>query len=479
METPGDERNPVPTRECKHLHYFNKGIAKALPQLINAPVIYPGHSANEVSMVERIVSFAAFNNLPVFRWAKPAFGKKDNQNANMVFNLHNEFSNSAAIYPGLFGYFVQGLPVRINHNASLEGRVVNGTMGTLHSLSPFDITEIDKKVAEAKKRDLSGSVAGTIIDISTPIGVYIDCPTAEECFRNGKVCFLSDPVNDVKRRETVTLAKKTSSTRAKVVVLSDSGYVSALGGTCYSFQGQTMPYNFFDLNDSHGNPITLAYFLVCISRIKDSMNCFVMPFINEEEQKKKLYALCHPDLWYIWNTAYDENGIFQPDRIKPISELRKKYNPNVNKPLRPTFSSTTSRASISAGQQNMQVSTQPASSSISAVAENVSPLFSATTSVPVSAKRKGAPSSSVAVFNLQFMPPPKRKPAMAGRNEISQSSAISPMPLSVHFADDVVSAIKSTSSSGSSIDVRRAPIFEMGIENIGATCYLAVVVQVL
>ena len=170
-ETPGDERNPVPTRECKHLHYFNKGIAKALPQLINAPVIYPGHSANEVSMVERIVAFAAFNNLPVFRWAKPAFGKKDNQNANMVYNLHNEFSNSAAIFPGLFGYFVQGLPVRVNHNASLEGRVVNGTMGTLHSLSPLDITEIDKKVAEAKKRDLSGSVAGTIIDISTPIGV--------------------------------------------------------------------------------------------------------------------------------------------------------------------------------------------------------------------------------------------------------------------------------------------------------------------
>ena len=429
------QRDPIPTRQCRHLHYLNTGIARAIPQLINAPVIYPGHAENDVIMVERIVAFAKFNSLPVFRWAKPAYGKEDNSNARLVFNLHNEFSKSASLNPLLFGYFVQGLPVRVNHNASLEGRVVNGTLGTLHSLRPANVSEVDNKVLEAKR----------------PIGVYLDCPTAEECFRDGKVCFLSDASNDVKRREIITVVKKTSNTQRKDVFLSHSGYDSALGGTCYAFQGQTLPYVIFDLNYSYRNPITLAYFLVCISRIKDSMNCFVMLFIDEEKQKKTLFELKHPDEWYIWNAAYDENGIFQLSRIKPIGELCEKYNPKVNKISRPTSSSSSSSSSSSAA---AAAAAATATATISSLTRSVSfPPVQLNTPLSAAAAATAVAEGSTVSVSKPQQPLPSLQNHGIEETIFPKLTGSMQQRLSVHFADDNIPIMNSVvvHSGGSSL----------------------------
>ena len=359
-------------------------------------------------MLERIVTFAKFHNLPIFRWPLPAYGKEE-KNLQTVQNLHSEdikYSTSKIV--SLYGYYVQDLPVKITHNASLEGRIVNGTTGTLYSIRPTDIVEVENKVKSAKDLDPNNSVAGTIIDISTPECVYIDCPTAEECFRNGNVCFLSDAGDNIKRRDKVVYLKRPVS---RTVLVVDAGYVSALGGTGYAFQGKTIPYVIFDLNYSKGNPITLAYFNLCISRVKDSLNCFVMPLIDEDERKKFLYRLRHEDIWYIWDAAYDDEGIFQVSRLQPISKLTKPYEPSVNAPGRSKPKSKTGQSSLT----------------------------------------KVQPTSS-------------KKMTTTKRTDISEPSEATTVANAVSVFTPTTTSLVSSPAT-------------MGIENIGNTCYLAVVVQ--
>jgi hypothetical protein len=312
-------RYPIPHAQCTHLHYLNPTIVRSMPELVKAPVIYPGHLANDSTMLSRLKIFAEYWNVPVLRWPLPAASEAFEEDINA---MHAD--GTALHFPQLFGYYVQGLPVKINFNASQEVGVVNGTSATLHALCPFDYEGFERHLAIVRQQQPDNSLAGVVIDIATPLGVYLTCPTAYGEFSEpGMVCLLSIPsgVDKIKRDKppvNVSISKK----HKKVLRVYNPGYNSGLGGTPYVFQGETLfDGNGVDVNFSLGNPLTLAFLVVALTRVKESKRCFLMPFCKVKNPFEKLLLLRHPDEWFIWNNAYDSDGVFQWSLVKPIEEL--------------------------------------------------------------------------------------------------------------------------------------------------------------
>ena len=312
-------RDPVPHPQCTHLHYLNPTIVRSMPELVKAPVIYPGHLANDSTMLTRLKILAEYLNVPVLRWPLPAVSEAFEDDINA---MHAD--GTALQFPQLFGYYVQGMPVKINFNASQEAGVVNGTSATLHALCPFDYDGFERHLAIVRQEQPGNSLAGVVIDISTPLGVYLTCPSANGEFSEpGMVYLLSIPsgVDKIKRDKppvNVSISKK----HKKVLRVYNPDYNSGLGGTPYVFQGETLFFgNGVDVNFSLGNPLTLAFLVVALTRVKESKRCFLMPFCKVKNPFEKLLLLRHPDEWFIWNNAYDSDGVFQWSLVKPIEEL--------------------------------------------------------------------------------------------------------------------------------------------------------------
>ena len=310
---------PIPHKQCTHLHFLNPSMVRARPEFLRAPVIYPGHNGQYTTLLVRLQVFAESINVPVFRWRLPAATP---QSAEKINALHEE--GNAIQFPQLFGYYVQDLPIKVNFNANLDARVVNGSPGTLYSLCPIDRDDFDSKIATVRRDQPNNCLAGIVIDIDTPLGVYLTCPEAVgEFSKPGMVCLLSNPTgSDVVKRnkKPINLSKgKKWSTYVRVF---NSGYNSGLGGTGYAFEGQTLPHgNGVDLNFTKGIKITLAFLIVALSRVERALDCFIMPFSEVKNPTEELLLIRHPNEWFIWNNSYDENGVFQKSLIKPIAEL--------------------------------------------------------------------------------------------------------------------------------------------------------------
>ena len=173
-------------------------MVRARPEFLRAPVIYPGHNGEYTTLLVRLQVFAESINVPVFRWRLPAATP---QSAEKINALHEE--GNAIQFPQLFGYYVQDLPIKVIFNANLEARVVNGSPGTLFSLCPIDREDFDFKIATVRRDQPNNCLAGIVIDIDTPLGVYLTCPEAVgEFSKPGMVCLLSNPTgNDVVKRK--------------------------------------------------------------------------------------------------------------------------------------------------------------------------------------------------------------------------------------------------------------------------------------
>lgn len=420
-------RYPIPHKQCTHFHFLNPGMVRAKPEILRAPVIYPGHNATHTTMLCRLQVFAESTNVPVFRWRLPPASPKYSAKINAI---HEE--GNALQFPELFGYYVQDLPIKVNFNANLAARVVNGSRGSLYSLCPVDREDFDVKVATVRKEQPNKCLAGVVIDIDTPLGVYLTCPDAlGEFSQPGMICFLSNPSgSDIlkRKKKSINLSKgKKFSTHVNVF---NPGYYSGLSGTGYAFQGQTLPQgNGLDLNYTKGIKITLAFLNVAMSRVERAMDCFIMPFSEVKNPREELLLIRHPDEWFIWNNAYDKNGIFQKSLIKPIAELIALKPVRGKKSPRPTI---------------LQVRATTSSNTLPAIQQTQQQFNS--TSVVLAQPYTVTSSSN------------------QGGN-ITQQSSSSALSSSSSLLHRVIPSSRSRNNEG--------------IENIGNTCYIAAVVQVM
>lgn len=308
-----------PTRECKHLHPLTKEDVERDPGWIYTSIININHAAANTVGDTKTRIFAISKGKPVLKWLLPSSTQKG-KNYETMEALD---AAQALHYHELWGTYVEGLPVRITHNASLEARVVNGTGScTLIGIRPRDPDALRTLL------DTTDWVPGEVIIIPAPICVTVCCPTALEPF-NESITFMTDDSHNQRRAKKIKLGKLNHDSRAVSVTVIESGYETAFSGTTYAFQGQTLPRAIADFNVHHGVKLTLNHVNVAASRVTDSLMFRVMPW-TVGAGKSHLHCLRYDDDYLQWVSAYDEHGMFQHSLVVPVVDQAQP------KPPRPT-----------------------------------------------------------------------------------------------------------------------------------------------
>jgi DNA replication protein DnaC len=300
------------TENCTHFQWLTPTAIQNRQAIATAPLICSVHSAYETTIVQRIAAFAKSVGHPVLRWRLPCSTSTGHNS-----ELYNELAEDEALqFPTLWGYFVTGLPIRINHNANLDAKIINGTKGVLHSIRPYSPTNLVESLQS------NNVYPGKIITVQAPLACYVSCPTAIEEFR--LVPFMTGDSGGSKRLETVTLGKKTHGERSPIsVTVISSGYSCSLGGTTYAFQGDTLDVAIMDIGPSKG--MVLANITVAASRVRSSKDLFVIPLARDgtgnHAHIQSLCSLRHSDEYYIWKQAYNELGMFQMSQVAGIQNI--------------------------------------------------------------------------------------------------------------------------------------------------------------
>jgi hypothetical protein len=296
-------------------------------------------------------------------------------------DLYNAITDAdAEHYSNLWGWCVINMPIRVDHNVCSEGRVVNGSVGTFKSIRPFNVEEFDTIISR------SNWSPGDIITIKMPYGVVANIPNGRSEIDNENMTFKCVTNSVIRKKHSIVLGKD-NNRRQIVVLVMGMGFVSNLSGTDYAFQGQTLPTAIIDIGISKNNTkLSLNQLLVITSRNKAWNDLYVMPLDKDSTplhdfHYQSLLNMRFDDIYYIWNQCYDEKGIFQSSKIKPIHMVINTTLPIII-PERPTRSvkknnkKSSSSDSVSVNVTSSLLSSSsltPSATSIAGIRANVTP----------------------------------------------------------------------------------------------------------
>ena len=147
---------------CSHLRVLTEEIVNSDESWSTAPIITGTNEAANKYNIVRMQSFAAKQGLPVFRWRLPAISTGDNP------QIYNAISDEMAFkYFNLWGWFVYNLPIKVDYNVSLAGRIINGTKGTCSEIRPENPLQMQNMINDGN------FIPGDIITINPPFSITL------------------------------------------------------------------------------------------------------------------------------------------------------------------------------------------------------------------------------------------------------------------------------------------------------------------
>jgi len=342
-----------PTQECAHFHELTAQDVAEDPSWIQAPIISLGHSVSYRLLEEKISQFARLKGQLVFRWRCPSQGGINNEGIKNSDILSELDDATAMRYPMLWNYFTENLPIRVTHNSTIAGRVVNGSLGTLHSIRPrypnkiraiieqaiidqdvllvslgdtnaiARVSERDRKNAEddvlvlsndldaiarveIRKKNLETHIIrrpGDVITIDAPLAIFFNLPGAAPTLKQPLV--FPTKSSSIKRRLLAKIFGIDQNRKKIQVNITDSGYICAFTGTGYSVQGQTLEKNILEVNRNRDNPPILSFYNVGASRVKNNLHLRILPFKIGPGAKDHLRYLRYEDEYLISSVVYN------------------------------------------------------------------------------------------------------------------------------------------------------------------------------
>ena len=325
-----------PTDQCRHFHEIKEVDIARDRRWLRGPFMFASHSASDSVILSPMQHFAKQQGKPVFKWRLPPV-TNTGPNASIFDAIDEPMANSAI---GLWGFFVADMPVRITHNASLNGRVVNGSRGTLKWIRP------NNPIALRALLDGNTWVPGDILEIDCPIAIGVNVIDSVPSLANN-VTFISKDHHHQRRSISVPLVKLTAQSRVIKVSVIGPGYVSDSSGTSYSYQGQTVDLGIADFNKHKSVPLTLSHVYCVLSRVKKALNFRIFPLLTGMGSIDHLLNLRFSDDYLKWNESYDSQGVFQESLIKSIAQLipaadrNRDFSVRIQRPKRSTTTATT------------------------------------------------------------------------------------------------------------------------------------------
>jgi hypothetical protein len=259
------------------------------PGWMFAPIIVTSNYERMAINRAQVLRFAKVHGLPVIRWRLQIAGAgrkyKDNGTLEGLYGENDD----------LWGYFVQGAPGFVTENVGRSYGVVNGTRGTLHSLT-FSADADEEEVAIVRSKILAAG-AGQVVDLPfAPVSVNVsidDKRTAtwptQGTLVDGAVVV---PITLCSDTSEVTLTGRYHGTINVYRHSVDLGF----SVTFHKVQGQTLDKVILDVNKRPFRPyVDLPGFYVAISRVKSSCNMRILPRNSNDG----------PDLSYLTNLRHD------------------------------------------------------------------------------------------------------------------------------------------------------------------------------
>ena len=277
-----------PTIHCRHSNFLKRDDLIRDPTWSRAPMAAFTHDSIDNLILQRVVLFAKDEKTVAVRWRLPTVKLR-----GQIFDVSHLDNVTAKQFPKLWGYFVYNLPVKIDANLSLAGKVVNGTKGILKGIRPSSPNSLMELFNH------NNFVAGQIITIDCPIGVFISCEGTVKEFEN--IFVLSYDAGNKAREKKIKMPLLLGRETVRIKVITP-GYECCLLSTAYGFQGQTLPKIILDLNKYVGYVIDLSDVKTCFTRIEKFLNLRLMPFNSKGIDH--LLKLRHPDVYIHWDRSY-------------------------------------------------------------------------------------------------------------------------------------------------------------------------------
>ena len=132
---------------------------------------------------------------------------------------------------------------------------------------------------------------------------------------NESITFMHGDNHGMRRKKEVTLNDGNHNQKSTTLMLCSTGYAFNFSGTTYAFQGLTVPKLIGDFNTHYNKKITLNDVCVTMSRVERSIDFRIIPWSTDKD-KENMLNLKFPDVYLLWNQAYDNNGKFQINNLK-------------------------------------------------------------------------------------------------------------------------------------------------------------------
>jgi hypothetical protein len=335
--------DPVPHEWVAAQRALTKRDVETDPEWLFAPIAVTSHMERHALNAAQAVRFGKYFNLPVIRWRLKICGPK-----SILAGLSDaELAELADQEPGMWGYFVQGAPAMLTENINTSKGLVNGTMGTLHSLSLRNVDD-----TAALRRASAAAAGGVIITLPAP-PVSVNVAVADrggfpahcdQGHRREIICRLPPPEDEPNCPARVVipvLVGSFTATRHKCVseaaaamglfgvkteqrlVLRDHGVHLAFALTDFKMQGQTLKKIILSLGlkPHPQRQWDMAGLYVCVSRVRRS-DCIrtLRPPVGTN-----FYYLCklkHDKTLHVWKEGYTD-GLWDPRLAAQVAEIRR------------------------------------------------------------------------------------------------------------------------------------------------------------
>ena len=427
--------------------------------------------------------FAEYFGLPLVRWRLPIADEAG-------LNLSDaELSSIYDSEPGLWGYFVEGMPVHLTKNIRPVRKLVNGSPGLQHSLSfeNGDVpSELGDALAEGGFRVVTLDRAPHSVNVRVGGGLWHGIELGD----------LSQRIESmVEGEQVVPILRASDLDEVKLrgfraaehdvawVFVKSHKYLPAFAMTDFKLQGRTLERLVVSLGDRPGGcspPMQMNSLYVLISRVTSFGGLRLLEPLDPKGLAK-LCGLSWSRDMYAWDNGYDDRGMWDAGRARAAWAAFERVR----------GSSAGEAAAVPTATRGGSVPDRPAAVKAGACARPL-PRVRPSPRPPASPRERGAkrggsgsdrstsvkPASYVGVKPRPRRPPasPRKRGAKRGGSGSDRSTSVKPASYVAVKARPQCSAPKRRSKrGGSGAGDRRSKVPRGG--GAGGTAHVSVMLQ--
>lgn len=291
--------SPQPCNDVVHQYLLHRVLThddlRRDPTWADATFVVSSNEQRHLNNEQLIARFSASHAVPVFKWRQPVDFRGHllpEAATNVLYNTHGD----------LWGWFAAGAPAYITHNISPSKGIANGTLVRLHALKIADDNHGDLERVQSAR-------PGGVVELDRPPqAVLVELvqlsPEAVAAWPPAESAVPGRAIIPLVSSDKPKKLKLRGSTR--FVLYRPLPYELGFCVTFHKVQGRTCPRVVLDVSAlRYSKALNLAAFYVGFSRVRSGRDLRILPFLNEELTRRRLWAMSWPAELVAWFCKVD------------------------------------------------------------------------------------------------------------------------------------------------------------------------------